>query len=150
MDRADALAWLNSAGLGSVMASGGRDIDDSLTGYSPALDRAFSMYIAVNELATNVGNTDIPLADEYGFTALLSAVTYDLVLPAFALKADASVDAPLSNVKRSQMYRHLKELRDDAWSLASDYGYVNTSNVGGWSVNLDFKEPPNSNSGGFG
>lgn len=150
MDRAEALDWLNSAGLGSVMEAGGRLTTDSLTGYKPALDRAFSLYINLNDLDTDVETTEVELADEYGFTTLLSAVTYDLILPAFALKADASVDAPLANVKRSQMYRQLKELRDDAWALASENGYTNYSNVGGWSFNLDYKEPGDDSGGGFG
>ena len=126
------------------MTAGGRLLTDTVSGFGPALDRAFSLYTRVNDLATGVNDTIVDPADEYGFSILLSAVTYDLVLPAFALKADASIDAPLANVKRSQLYRQMKELRDDAWALASAYGYSDYSNVGGWSVNLDFKEP-----GGF-
>lgn len=148
MDRAEALVVLNNSGLGAVMTAAGRLITDSATGFGPALDRAFSLYINVNSLSTGVTDTDTATADEYGFSILLSAVTYDLVLPAFALKADASVDAPLANIKRSQMYRQIKELRDDAWELAAAYGYNDGSNIGGWSFNLDFKEPGDDD-GGF-
>lgn len=150
MDRTEALTWLNSAGLDPVMTGAGRTLIDEAAGYGPALDRAFSLYINLYGLTTDVTTTTVAAAYEYGFTVLLSAVSYDLALPKYALKFDGSVDAPLANLKRSQMYRQIKELRDDAWLRASEYGYSDYSNVGGWVVGLDFKEPGDTNGGGFG
>lgn len=131
--------------MDKVMTHAGRLLTDSLTGYGPALDRAFAAYIRLNELGTTVTTTVVSSADEYGFQVLLRAVTYDLVLPMVAVNPDLSVDAPLTNVKFSQVFRSLKQLRDDAWVEAANYGYGEMSNVGGFKLNLDFNEKQNAN-----
>jgi hypothetical protein len=73
---------------------------------------------------------------------LLTATTYDLLLPLYALQPDFSVDAPLTNVKFSQTYRALKDLRDQAWAEASEYGYIVAPlNAGGFVLDLAHNEP---------
>lgn len=143
MNRAESLALVTSIGLNSIMTHAGRVLTDTSTGYGPALDRAFAAYIRLNSLATTVTTTDVADSDEYGFQVLLRAVTYDLVLPMIAITPDMSVDAPLTNVKFSQVFRAIKQLRDDAWAEAANYGYGEYSNVGGFKVNLDFNEKQN-------
>lgn len=143
MNRAESLALVTSIGLNSIMTHAGRVLIDTSTGYGPALDRAFAAYIRLNSLATTVTTTDVADSDEYGFQVLLRAVTYDLVLPMIAITPDMSVDAPLTNVKFSQVFRAIKQLRDDAWAEAANYGYGEYSNVGGFKVNLDFNEKQN-------
>jgi hypothetical protein len=140
VNRSEALALVQSVGMNSVMTQAGRLTTDSLTGYGPALDRAFAAYIRLNELATTVTTTTVESVDEYGFQVLLRAVTYDLVLPMLSVTPDLSVDAPLTNVKFSQVFRQVKQLRDEAWAEAANYGYGEASNVGGFKVNLDFNE----------
>lgn len=140
MDRTEALVVAQSIGLDTVMTFAGRTLDDSATGYGPALDRAYRAYIRLYELDTGVNDTDIAAADIFGFEALVRATTYDLILPYAAIASDVSVDAPLTNVKFSQVYRALKQLRDSAWGEASLYGYGELDNVGGFVVNLDFNE----------
>lgn len=140
MNRAQALTLVQSIGMNSVMTQAGRDLTDTITGYGPALDRAFAAYIIANELATTVTTTTVETTDEYGFQVLLRAVTYDLVLPMLAVAPDLSVDAPLTNVKFSQVFRAVKQLRDEAWAEAANHGYGDASNVGGFKLNLDFNE----------
>lgn len=130
--------------MSSVMTQAGRDLTDTTTGYGPALDRAFAAYIRLNSLATSVTTTDTADSDEYGFHVLLRAVTYDLVLPILAISPDISVDAPLTNAKFSQVFKAIKQLRDEAWAEAANYGYGESSNVGGFKLKLDFNEKQNA------
>lgn len=143
MDREEALAYLNSM-FDAQMTIVGRDLDDSATGYGPALDSAFRKYIAKNSLETSVTETTVPAADEDCFLILLEATTYDLMLPLYAgTQVDFSVDAPLTSIKYSQAYRQMKDARDEAWYRASacgGYGYA-MDNVAGFRVNLDYLEP---------
>jgi hypothetical protein len=140
MNRVDALALVKSIGLNDAMVQAARDVIDDATGYGPALDRAFAAYIRANSLTTGVTDTVVAAADEYGFQVLLRAVSYDLVLPSLALQIDTSVDAPLINIKLSQAFKAIKQLRDDAWAECALYGYSDYTNVGGFRVNLDFNE----------
>lgn len=141
MDRTQALARLQTLGLNRVMSLIGRDTNDGDTGYGPALDAAFLNYINLRGLSTSVLLTDVASADEYGFQILMRATTYDMLLPELATMVDTSVDAPLTSAKFSQMFRAFQALRDDAWRLAAQYGYGIDQNVGGFKVNLDFREP---------
>lgn len=145
MNRAEALTLVTSIGMNSVMTQAGRLLTDTPSGYGPALDRSFASYIILNNLATTVLTTVVPTVDAYGFEILLRATTYDLVLPMLAISPDLSVDAPLTNVKYSQVFRAVKQLRDDAWLEAANYGYGDSINVGGFKLNLDFNEPQNVN-----
>lgn len=137
MNRAQALLYLKPR-FDSLMLNVGRGCADDGEGYSPSLDAAFIQYIQFNALTGNVMNTVVESDDEAGFTALLQAVEYDLLLPFYALQTDISVDAPLTNVKFSQSYRALKELRDAAWAQATEYGYVGGEpvNAGGFVLDL--------------
>lgn len=141
MNRTEALAVAQSIGLDKLMTHAGRLLTDSTTGYGPALDRAYRAYITLYQLDTGLTDTVVAVAHEEGFTILLKATTYDLVLPMIAVAPDMSVDAPLTNVKFSQVFRAIKQLRDEAWAEAALYGYGDFSNVGGFRVNLDFQEP---------
>lgn len=142
MNRTEALAYLNST-MDVVMTAAGRLLTDTLTGYKPALDRAFRIYIGQNSLGTTITTTDTDDDDDECFTALLEATVYDLALPAISnLKVDVSVDAPLSNIKFSQAFRQFNTLRNNAWLRASACGYgLVTDNTNAFSVNLDFLEP---------
>ena len=115
---------------------------DAAGGYGPALDTAYGLYIQTHGLATTVTTTDTDDAHAYCFQALLQAVVYDLAIPGIAATGvDVQVDAPLTNVKWSQKFRQYESLRDAAWERASACGYGLESNVGGFKVNFDFKEP---------
>jgi hypothetical protein len=151
MDRAEALAYLNST-LDVVMSAAGRGLTDDTAGYGPALDAAFGRYINVRSLTTTVDDTDTDDADALCFMALLRACAYDLAAPGISiLNVDFSIDAPLTNVKRSQMFRQFETLRAQAWDEASHCGFGRETddNVGGFAINLDFKEPGCGNGGEF-
>lgn len=139
MDRIAAFATLASLGLGPVMLVAGRTLDDTATGYGPALDEAFAAYGAMT------GATTIPsvvaTAHQIGFRVLMRATVYDLVLPAFSALVDASIDAPLTNAKWSQAYRQLAAQSELAWQKAMGYGYGPLLGASGFRVNLDFLEP---------
>ena len=145
MNRADALAYMQGR-YDALMLGAGRTVDDSPTGYAPALDAAFMQYIVLNGLSTTVMDTVIAPADVPCFTTLLEATMYDVVLPAYALQPDVSVDAPLTNVKFSQMYRQLGDLRTQAWTNATACGYVAPSavNADGFVLTLTHNEPSGS------
>lgn len=141
MDRADALAFLNASGFDGLMTKIGRATTDTANGYGPSLDRAFRIHIERDQLTTGPLDTVVDDEDVEGFCLLLRATTFDLVLVGFATMVDSSVDAPLTNMKLSQAYRQIKELRDDAWRLAGEHGYGESANASGMKVNLDFLEP---------
>ncbi|MDQ3168367.1 MAG: hypothetical protein M3P94_06940 [Chloroflexota bacterium] len=141
MDRVAALAWLQSSGTNVLMETAGRLLTDTPEGYGPAIDRAFAAYISRDALGTTVGTTTVVSVDLYGFGSLLYATTYDLVLPVLATLVDASVDAPLTNMKLSQMFRQVQSLREQAWGESASYGYGAFTTVGGFKLNLDFLEP---------
>lgn len=141
MNRAAALAFLQNNGFNGLMTQAGRLTTDAATGYGPALDRAYRAYIALYDLSSTVTTTTVGAAHYAGFEALVRAVTYDLVRPAFALMTDMSVDAPLTNAKLSQAFKALSQLAAEAWAEAASYGYVQVSNVGWSSLNLDHLEP---------
>jgi len=140
MDRDGALDLLISLGFNGLMAQVGRDVTDVASGYGPALDRSFSMYITKFSLETGVTDTVVLPADVYGFTWLLQGTTYDLVLPSLARQPDTSVDAPLISVKLSQTFKATLALRDRAWAEIGAYGYIEITNMSGHKVNLDFNE----------
>lgn len=141
MIRSEALVRIASLGLNKVMLLVERDLDDDATGFAPALDRAFAAYISLNSLGSGLTDTTVAAEDEYGFTTLMRATTYDLILPEVAVLVDTSIDAPLTSAKFSQMFRAFQTLRDSAWKEAALYGYGAEINVGGFRTNLDFREP---------
>lgn len=141
MDRVAALAWLQNAGTNTLMIQAGRTIGDTPGGYGPAIDRAYAAYISRDALSTGVTTTTVAPIDLYGFSTLLNATTYDLVLPSLAHLVDSSVDAPLTNMKLSQMFRQVESLRKQAWEEAAALGYGAFTTVGGYKMNLDFLEP---------
>jgi hypothetical protein len=140
MNRDDALLYLKPR-FDKLMLGIERGVDDDIDGYASSIDAAFYRYISLNGLSTNLTNTVVEDDDAYGFGVLLSATTYDMLLPSYATLADISVDAPLMNVKLSQTYRALKDLRDDAWKEAAEYGYFQTENAGGFVLQLTHNEP---------
>lgn len=140
MDRDQALAVAQSIGLNGLMTFAGRTTDDTPTGYGPALDRSFGIYINVRGLTTTVTTTTVVTADVIGFTYLIQGSVYDLILPYAAITPDMSVDAPLTNVKFSQTFRALQALRESAWQMACSFGYCSEDNTSGMVVNLDFNE----------
>lgn len=140
MNREDALLYVKPR-FDKLMLSVERGVDDDFDGYAPSIDAAFHRYIAINGLTTNVMSTIVDEEDAFGFSALLNATTYDLLLPIYALSADVSVDAPLTSVKFSQTYRALKDLRDASWAEAAEYGYFQTENAGGFVLSLSHNEP---------
>lgn len=139
MNRVEALAYLTDGGFARLMKYAGRAVDDSVSGYKPALDRAFRAFGV--PIASLPAASVLSSLDE-AFGATLRAVTYDLILPYLATFADSSVDAPLTNVKASQIYRQVREMRDDAWAEAGLYGY-GPINVGYATLALDIYEPLN-------
>lgn len=143
MNREGALAYLNPR-FDALMLAVARTVDDSVTGYLPSLDASFVRYIASEGVNTTVVDTVVPSEDVPGFTKLLDATTYDLLLPFYAIQVDVSVDAPLTTIKYSQQYRMLKELRDAAWVEAGDFGYVSNLNADGFVLTLTHNEPGNS------
>lgn len=140
MNRDQALAVAQSIGLNGLMSFAGRSTDDTPTGYGPALDRSFGVYIGVRGLTTTLTTSDVATADVIGFTYLLQGSVYDLILPFAAITPDMSVDAPLTNVKFSQTFRALQALRDSAWQMACSFGYCSEDNTSGMTVVLDFNE----------
>lgn len=141
MNRAEGLIYLKSR-FDALMFGVERTVDDSTTGYAPVLDEGFKRYIEVNGLTTHVMNTVVEGEDSYGFGVLLSATEYDLLVPLYAMTPDLSVDAPLTNVKFSQTYRALQELRAEAWEEAGQYGYIGPKiNAGGFVLELPHNEP---------
>lgn len=149
MNRQEALLFLKPR-FDSLMLGAGRGCADDPDGYGPALDAAFQRYLISEGLSGNVMTTVVANEDTPGFCALLTAYTYDLLLPLYAVMADVSVDAPLTNVKFSQVYRQLKDLRDQAWQDASDYGYLADINADGFVLTLTHNEPCDSYSREFG
>jgi len=140
MNRQDALAYLNPR-FDHLMLAVSRTVDDSPSGYEPSLDASFARYIATEGLPSTVMDTVVPNEDLPGFTTLLHATTYDLLLPIYAVQVDISVDAPLTNVKFSQTYRALKDLRDQAWADAAAFGYISDVNADGFVLTLTHNEP---------
>ena len=137
MIRTEALAYLNATGFDPVMLAAGRLTTDTVQGYKPAIDRSLR-YLGVPP--AQYATYDVPDADEPAYEALLAATTYDLVLPAYALMVDQSVDAPLTSIKASQAYKQMKDLRDMAWDACAPYGYGGTDFVFSIMV-LDHLEP---------
>ena len=125
----------------------GKTDDDTPTGFAMQLDRTYSAYFALVGVTVDpedIATYDVPDGDAYCFEQYLSGLIYDSILPSASLTSDFSVDAPLTNIKRSQLYRQIKDLRDDAWSAAASCGYTTPGVrdfVGGFKVNLDFNEP---------
>lgn len=142
MNRAQSLLYLKPR-FDQLMLGAGLGCADDPNGYGPTLDASFTQYIHLNALNTNVMQTEVEPEDETGFTALLRAIEYDLLLPHYALTPDMSVDAPLTNVKFSQTFRALKQLRDDAWAEANNAGYIGgtPANVGGFVLDLAHNSP---------
>jgi hypothetical protein len=141
MNRVDALIYLKPR-FDKLMLGIGAGVADDIEGYGSTLDASFQRYIDVNGLVTNVMDTMVESDDTSGFTVMLNAVEYDFLIPFYAMTPDLSVDAPLTNVKFSQTYRALKELRDEAWANAADYGYIGSPlNAGGFVLNLSHNEP---------
>lgn len=137
MDRAGALSYLKDSGFDPLMTAAGRLTTDLPAGYKPAIDRSLRyLGVATADLSTAV----VPPTDEPAYEALLRATTYDLLLPGFVLSVDQSVDAPLTNVKASQAYRQLKEMRDAAWEDVAGYGF-GPADVTITTVTLDYLEP---------
>jgi hypothetical protein len=144
MNRTDSLLFLKSR-FDALMLGVERTVDDTQTGYQPTLDESFSRYIDINGLTTNVMETVVSGEDSYGFGVLLSATTYDLLIPLYAMTPDMSVDAPLTNVKFSQTFRALQDLRMEAWEEAAQYGYIGPKiNAGGFVLQLTHNEPGNA------
>jgi hypothetical protein len=148
MNRAEALAYLNGA-MDSVMTLAGRLTTDAVSGYKPALDRSFRIYIGTLGLDTTVTTTTTDASYDECFSGLLEGTAYDLVLPVLAgTLADISVDAPLMSIKRSQSFRQFQVLRDAAWARAASCGFgIAFDNVGGFRINMDFVEPGPCSSG---
>lgn len=139
MNRATALAWLNGAGYDAAMTDIGRTTDDTLTGYKPAIDRAFGLHATTYALTSPL--TDVDDVYNLQFSALLEACAADLVSVGYARMVDTSVDAPLTSLKLSQAWRQYNTLRERLWKEVGYYGYIASSNVGGWSINMDYIEP---------
>lgn len=140
MERADALAYVQSLGFDTLMVRASRTTDDESTGYGPALNKAFAAYTLLKASAAPL--TTVAAADHTGFETVLEAATYDLLLPAISLLVDASIDAPLSSAKFSQQFKAISALADRAWARAAQYGYdAMNSNMSGTHANFDFREP---------
>lgn len=139
MNRIAALTWLQNTGFNAAMTEIGRTTDDEPAGYGPALDRAFAVHAGTVDLVSPIDEVDA--AYDLQFSILLEAVTADLISIGYARMVDVSVDAPLTSAKMSQAWRQFNTLRERLWKEASFYGYVTSSNVGGWSINMDYLEP---------
>lgn len=139
MTRADVLALASALGLDALMTSAQRTLADDPAGYGPVLDAVF--YLHGRMLGLTATPTDIDDGYAYCVGSLLRAVVWDIVMPATAREADFSVDAPLTSVKYSQLYRQAASERERAWDDAAICGYDQRSNVGGFKLNLDFLEP---------
>jgi hypothetical protein len=145
MNRADALMWLKSS-FDPAMLQIGRTTGDEMSGYAPAIDRAFALHASVHGLPTPLTS----VAPEYTlhFSTVLEASAADLISIGYARMVDINVDAPLMGMKLSQAWRQFNTLRERLWRDAASYGYVTVSNVGGWAINMDYIEPSGTSASG--
>lgn len=134
MNRAGALAVLQPE-FNVTYDSLGRTTDDTTTGYSPVID--LSMY-AVG--ATDPTTYVVPSADYNKFRAALRYHAIRLAMSVAATVVDASVDAPLTSMKSSQILKNLKEIFVLAKEDYESFG-LGHANVGWVRWNLDYQEP---------
>jgi hypothetical protein len=143
VNRTEALSWLQANGFNTLMQHVERTTDDTSTGYAPALDRAFAIYGRAHGMPPPYTSITTSDSEDECFTALLRAVTYDLVITGAAALVDTSVDAPLTSTKFSQLFKQLGALRDEAWRMAAICGYESIHDrMRGHVFDLGFLEPP--------
>lgn len=134
MNRAGALAVLQPE-FNVTFDSLGKTTDDTVTGYSPVIDLA--MYaVGASDPSTYV----VPTADDMKFRIALRYHAIRIAMSIAATAVDASVDAPLTSMKASQIMKNLKDLFEFAKEDYESYG-LGASNVGWVRWNLDFQEP---------
>jgi hypothetical protein len=139
VDRIAALGYVRPY-ADKMLAQVQRTLDDTGTGYGPAIDAAFLVFgIAAEDSPT----TPIPVAQEAAARPVLRASTYDLVLASAATLIDHQVDAPLTNIKASQFFRQVRLLRDEAWLEAATLGYgpATGENFRAHRWDMDYQEP---------
>lgn len=113
----------------------GRTIDDTYTGYAPVIDLA--MY-AVG--ATDPSSYVVPTNNYDKFRVALRYHAIRLAMSVSATMVDASIDAPLTSMKASQILKNLAILMVDAKEDYNSFG-LGQSNVGWVRWNLDYQEP---------
>jgi hypothetical protein len=135
MNRAGALAYLQ-AEYTLMAVESAQTSDDLLRSYATITDQALR--------AMGWPEDTLPTADVIGesveaYLALLDYFSLAHYAKLFAARSDVSVSGITSSA--SQVFRQVKQLRDDAEKRCSDLGFSPTKSVAvGW-FNLDFLEP---------
>lgn len=120
-DRTQALSYLNRSGMDAVLVKVGRTNEDTDQGYGFVIDAALRR-IGIPSIQFETDDI-VPDDKEELFLALATALSYDMVLPLYALLVDQQVDQPLTMVKASQAYANLAKERTNAWSYCGTLGY---------------------------
>lgn len=121
--RQDALNYVKAI-MDPIYTAAGKLLTDTTTGYGPAIDETFRSLGATDLVGPVLPDSLRPAA-----WALLRYYSVEFVLPALALIVDQQVDAPLTNIKASQMFKHAVAIRDSAKADAMAYGYGPTGVV---------------------
>lgn len=129
--RASALSYVQGI-VNPIYVIAEKPVTDTADGYKPAIDGAFRLFGDVSPILD---------ADDAGFEAILRYYAYDFALPALAIKVDQQFDAPLSNLKASQITKAVRQLRDDALTQARQEGVDPLPNVVWHRWMLDHLEP---------
>jgi hypothetical protein len=140
MDRAGATAYL-SGEYAEVVNESGLDAGQATTAYDTAIDMSLRQ-LGVTE--DSLSTADVPQANTISYLALLNYYILKRLIRVFALKFDVAITGSV-NAPQSQMYKHLKELLDEAETECVALGFVvGASASTGFSmgrVELDFLEP---------
>lgn len=135
MDRADALAYIKPF-ADRLFLLGKRQIDDSDFGYGPAIDEAFRSFdVDDADLLT----TTIDDVDCQGFRASLRYYALDLVEWNLLTFVDGQVDAPLTNLKWSQVLKAVATKKAQALSDMTKEG-IGPANVSWVRWQYDYLE----------
>lgn len=135
MDRAAALVYIKPF-ADRVYLLGKRQLDDSALGYAPAIDEALRSFdVADDDLAT----TTIADADTAGYRAALRYYALDLIEWNLLTMVDGQVDAPLTNLKWSQVLKSVATKKAQALSDMTREG-IGPANVSWVRWQFDYLE----------
>jgi hypothetical protein len=146
MDRADAMAYINSE-FSKLIAEVGLSPTDDAAGFSYAIDNALREYgIAPDDF----DDFDTPPDQEDELQSLLDYFALRRIQRAAAAKVDVSSGASGTSKSRSQLSVQIADLLTFATERAQAYGYVVTKSWGGGEINLDFIEAQPESAAEFG
>ena len=127
MDRVAALSYLNGF-AGRIYRTAQRATTDTQDGYGPAIDEAIRTILGPS---TDLLVYTVPTDSAAAFRAALRYQALALVEWDLLPFADNQVDAPLTNVKLSQVVKNVREMKAQALGELSQLGFgpANVSKV---------------------